>query len=94
MPDTPEGCPPAADVAAAIEDCIFEEFASTNMKYKTRIRSRYANLKDAKNPNLRTNVMTGAIEPEKIAKMTAEVSLYLLLNFECDLAYKHILYFD
>jgi len=70
--DTPDGRPPAEDVAAAIEDCIYEEFGGTSMKYKTRIRSRYANLKDVKNPSLRANVMTGAIEPEKIAKMTAE----------------------
>lgn len=44
------------------------------MKYKNRVRSRIANLKDAKNPNLRKNVLCGNIPPDKFAKMTAEVS--------------------
>ena len=43
------------------------------MKYKNRIRSRYSNLKDTKNPKLRQMVLTGDIKPEKIAVMTAEV---------------------
>lgn len=38
------------NLAAKIEDCIFKEFKETNMKYKNRIRSRVANLKDNKNP--------------------------------------------
>ncbi|OXB56288.1 hypothetical protein ASZ78_015620 [Callipepla squamata] len=37
-----------------------------------RVRSRIANLKDAKNPNLRKNVLCGNIPPDKFAKMTAE----------------------
>ncbi|XP_064486371.1 transcription elongation factor A protein 1-like [Ornithodoros turicata] len=60
------------ELSAKIEECIFEEFKDTNMKYKNRIRSRVANLKDSKNPNLRLNVLSGAIEPDHIAKMTAE----------------------
>lgn len=43
------------------------------MKYKNRIRSRMSNLKDPKNPNLRKNVLAGAIELSRIASMTAEV---------------------
>ena len=35
------------------------------------------NLKDPKNPGLRHQVLTGVIKPEKIAVMTAEVSVYL-----------------
>ncbi|MBN3290357.1 TCEA3 protein, partial [Polypterus senegalus] len=42
------------------------------MKYKNRVRSRISNLKDAKNPNLRRNVLSGAIELSKFANMTAE----------------------
>lgn len=60
------------DIAAKIEDCIYNEFKDTNMKYKNRIRSRVANLRDSKNPNLRINVLKGLIAPEKIAVMTAE----------------------
>lgn len=45
------------------------------MKYKNRIRSRISNLKDAKNPDLRRNVLCGAITPQQIAVMTSEVSL-------------------
>ncbi|NXT01535.1 TCEA1 protein, partial [Jacana jacana] len=51
---------------------IFQEFKNTDMKYKNRVRSRIANLKDAKNPNLRKNVLCGNIPPDKFAKMTAE----------------------
>lgn len=50
------------------------------MKYKNRVRSRIANLKDAKNPNLRKNVLCGNIPPDKLAKMTAEVSKPYVLN--------------
>lgn len=44
------------------------------MKYKNRVRSRISNLKDAKNPGLRRNVLCGAITPQQIAVMTSEVS--------------------
>jgi len=60
------------DLASKIEDCIFKEFKDTNMKYKNRIRSRIANLKDAKNPDLKLNVLRGHIKPVRIAVMTAE----------------------
>ncbi|XP_047217734.1 transcription elongation factor A protein 2 [Girardinichthys multiradiatus] len=59
-------------VAAQIEERIFQEFKSTDMKYKTRLRSRISNLKDQKNPELRRNVLCGNISPERIASMTAE----------------------
>lgn len=53
---------------------IFEEFKNTDTKYKNRVRSRVANLKDLKNPDLRVNVLTGMIPADRIAKMTADVS--------------------
>lgn len=59
-------------LAGRIEECIYQEFKSTDMKYKNRLRSRVANLGDVKNPYLRLNVLRGDIPPEKIAKMTAE----------------------
>ena len=43
------------------------------MRYKNRIRSRFSNLKDTKNTGLRLNVLNGAVTPERLAKMTAEV---------------------
>ncbi|XP_043334973.1 transcription elongation factor A protein 2 isoform X2 [Cervus canadensis] len=43
-----------------------------HMKYKNRVRSRLSNLKDAKNPGLRRNVLCGAITPQQIAVMTSE----------------------
>ncbi|XP_066575834.1 transcription elongation factor A protein 1 [Amia ocellicauda] len=60
------------ELGAQIEDCIFQEFKNTDMKYKNRVRSRIANLKDAKNPNLRRNVLCGNVPPDRMARMTAE----------------------
>ncbi|XP_010574671.1 PREDICTED: transcription elongation factor A protein 3 [Haliaeetus leucocephalus] len=59
-------------MASEIEDHIFQELKSTDMKYRNRVRSRISNLKDPKNPSLRRNVLCGAIVPSLIARMTAE----------------------
>lgn len=59
-------------MASEIEDHIFQELKSKDMKYRNRVRSRISNLKDPKNPNLRRNVLCGAIAPALIARMTAE----------------------
>lgn len=59
-------------LAGRIEECIYQEFKGTDMKYKNRLRSRVSNLGDVKNPYLRFNVLRGDISPEKIAKMTAD----------------------
>lgn len=60
------------ELGAQIEECVFSEFKNTDMKYKNRVRSRIANLKDVKNPNLRRTVLCGNVSPERMAKMTAE----------------------
>lgn len=60
------------DVARKVEEFIYKEFKDTNPKYKTRIRSRVANLNDKKNPDLKLNVLRGSIRSEKIAVMTAD----------------------
>jgi len=60
------------DLAELIEDTLFQKFKVTNPKYKNQIRSRVFNLKDKKNPELRENVLTGVIAPEKFAVMTSE----------------------
>jgi len=62
----------AVNIAGLVEECIYGEFDNTEMKYKNRIRSRYSNLKDAKNPNLRYKVLVGEVPPERIAVMTPE----------------------
>jgi len=58
---------------------IYHEFKDTGVKYRNRIRSRIANLKDAKNPNLRRNVLLGILTPERLAVLTAEVCLFFYL---------------
>ncbi|KAE8598772.1 hypothetical protein XENTR_v10016931 [Xenopus tropicalis] len=60
------------ELGAQIEEAVFQEFKNTEAKYKNRIRSRIANLKDAKNPNLRRNVLCGNIAPDLFARMSAE----------------------
>jgi hypothetical protein len=52
------------------------------MKYRNRIRSRVANLKDAKNPNLRINVLLGIITPERLAVLTAEVCFVCFFHLQ------------
>lgn len=70
--ETPEGCSSAEELAEELEDCIFAEFKNTDMRYKNRVRSRVANLKDPKNPTLRTNYISGMVTASKLAKMTPE----------------------
>lgn len=70
--DTPDGCSTAQELAAELEDCVFAEFRNTDMRYKNRIRSRVSNLKDSKNPGLRTNFISGAIAATALARMTPE----------------------
>lgn len=60
------------ELGAQIEEAVHQEFKNTDAKYKNRVRSRIANLKDAKNPNLRRNVLCGNIAPDVFARMTAE----------------------
>ena len=55
-----------------IEEAIYQEIRYTDMKYKNRVWSRISNLKDAKNPNLRKNVLYGNIPPDLLTRMTAE----------------------
>lgn len=70
--EIPEGCGSPEELAEELEDCIFQEFKNTDMRYKNRVRSRVANLKDTKNPTLRTNFLSGAVTASKLAKMTPE----------------------
>lgn len=70
--EDPEMCTSAEELAEELEEAIYLEFKNTDMRYKNRIRSRVANLKDPKNPALRTNFLGGAITAQKLAKMAPE----------------------
>ncbi|XP_071448973.1 transcription elongation factor S-II [Hetaerina americana] len=70
--DIPEGCHDPDELAEELEESIFVETRGTDMKYKNRVRSRVANLKDSKNPSLRLNFLCGALAPQRLAVMTAE----------------------
>ncbi|XP_078586587.1 transcription elongation factor A protein 2-like [Branchiostoma floridae x Branchiostoma japonicum] len=60
------------DLATSIEDHIFCEFKNTGTKYKNRVRSRAANLKDPRNPELRRRLIQGEITPQQMATMSAQ----------------------
>jgi len=68
----PDGCASPEELAEELEDFIYQEFRNTDMRYKNRVRSRVANLKDPKNPSLRSNFVSGAILPSHLARMTPE----------------------
>lgn len=70
--DNPNSCGTPEELAEELEECIYMEFKSTEMRYKNRVRSRVANLKDPKNPTLRTNFLNGVISASRLAKMTPE----------------------
>jgi len=62
-----------SQIKTSLISAIYKELKDTGVKYRNRIRSRISNLKDAKNPNLRINVLLGLITPERLAVLTAEV---------------------
>ncbi|XP_066589458.1 transcription elongation factor S-II-like isoform X2 [Prorops nasuta] len=70
--NTIDGCASPEELAEELEEAIYAEFKNTDNRYKNRVRSRVANLRDVKNPNLRTNFIVGAITPARLAVMTAE----------------------
>lgn len=81
--DSFEGCATPEELAEELEEAIFQEFKNTDNRYKNRVRSRVSNLKDTKNPQLRTNFLCGALTANKLAVMTAEVSyLYQTLTIK------------
>ncbi|XP_074139623.1 transcription elongation factor A protein 1-like [Sminthopsis crassicaudata] len=59
------------ELGAQIEEAAYQELRNRDMKYQNRLRRRTANLKDAKKPNLRKNVLCGNIPPDSFARMTA-----------------------
>lgn len=67
-----ESCGSPEELAEELEECIFQEFKNTDNRYKNRVRSRVANLKDPKNPTLRANFLNGVVGAQRLAKMTPE----------------------
>lgn len=55
-----------------LEESIFSVFKNTGRPYKNRIRSRYFNFKDQRNPNLRQNFLSGSIAPARMAVLSHE----------------------
>ncbi|UJR24405.1 hypothetical protein I4U23_005782 [Adineta vaga] len=70
--EIPEGSRIPEELSIHIEEAIFKQIKNTNVKYGRRIRSRLFNLKDLKNPDLRSKVLLGIITPEQFAIMTPE----------------------
>ncbi|KAI0985187.1 hypothetical protein GJ496_000081 [Pomphorhynchus laevis] len=61
------------DIAIKIESTIYSDMnMNTSSKYRNQIRSRVYNLKDSKNPTLRSRVCNGEIDPLRFARMTAD----------------------
>ncbi|XP_063976117.1 transcription elongation factor S-II isoform X2 [Diachasmimorpha longicaudata] len=69
---TIDGCASPEELAEELEEAIYSEFKNTDSRYKNRVRSRVANLRDVKNPTLRTNFLVGAIPAKRLAVMSAE----------------------
>lgn len=59
------------DLATSLEEAIFNQFRSTNPKYKNQVRSRVFNLKDKKNTGLREGLLLGSIKSDRLAVMTS-----------------------
>lgn len=59
-------------LARSIEQCLYSEFGSVDVKYKAKFRSKYLNLKDKSNPTLREALLSGVLSPSRFCSMTAQ----------------------
>ncbi|EPS41009.1 hypothetical protein H072_5140 [Dactylellina haptotyla CBS 200.50] len=60
-------------LAKETEQCLYTNHSKrTDGPYRAKLRSLFFNLKDPKNPNLRKNVLSGRIEPVRLAMMSSE----------------------
>ncbi|KAK9493698.1 transcription factor S-II, central domain-containing protein [Lipomyces doorenjongii] len=55
-----------------IERVVFQNEKGSTPAYRTKMRSLYLNLKDAKNPNLRYRVVSGEISAERLYRMSPQ----------------------
>lgn len=68
------GAPPKAvlDAAKDVEGAVYAREKGTTPGYRQKMRSLYMNLKDPKNPGLRTSVIFGEISGERLRSMTPQ----------------------
>lgn len=62
----------AMNIAVEIEDELFKAHKSPDAKYKSSFRSKYLNLKDTSNPDLRNAVLYGDISIAHFIQMTPQ----------------------
>ncbi|KAK9366029.1 transcription factor S-II, central domain-containing protein [Lipomyces kononenkoae] len=55
-----------------IERVVFQNEKGATPAYRTKMRSLYLNLKDAKNPNLRYRVVSGEISADRLYRMSPQ----------------------
>lgn len=59
------------NVAVKIESEVYaEEYSKVNDGYRNKLRTLTMNLRNKKNPDLRANLLTGSLKPEKFIKMS------------------------
>ncbi|XP_034670884.1 transcription elongation factor S-II-like [Drosophila subobscura] len=82
LPEDCAACKPE-EMAAQLEAAIYAGFNKTNKKYKKRIQSRVAQLKDVRNQEVLCKYMSGAISAKQLAKMTPkEMASHMMTSNE------------
>lgn len=81
------------DVSKKIENEIYKlEFMVVNDSYRKRLRSLILSFKNKKNPELRSNVLSGAIKPHELVKMSPQEMAPEALKKEIEKIHKQNLF--